>query len=285
MNINAGNGGNTVMPSNSELAELHGGLLQLLKKFHEVCLENNILYSLHGGTMLGAVREKGFIPWDDDLDISLMRSEYEKLKECLKKTIVEDDKEYALVTAERFARFVQYQKGKLPLCVDLFVYDYISESKYGQWCKITGLMLLGGLLRKKETLVLTREKNYSKIQYAICYGCYLVGRLLPYQWRYAWFEWFSKKRFCGKRKKMLRSNDQYSGMKIILPVEYMSEFILLPFEDTELMVTRNYHEVLISSYGEDYMKPLRYDQTETHNLLHSLLSQNGKEIKGNLSEK
>ena len=67
-----------------DLAVIHEELLILLQRLHEICLENDIRYSLHGGTLLGAVREKGFIPWDDDADITLTRGEFEKLRKVLR---------------------------------------------------------------------------------------------------------------------------------------------------------------------------------------------------------
>ena len=71
------------MPSEAGMEEIHQDILILLKKFHKLCVDNNIKYSLHGGTLLGAIREKGFIPWDDDADITMTRENYEKLREIL----------------------------------------------------------------------------------------------------------------------------------------------------------------------------------------------------------
>ena len=53
-------------------------LLDLLRKFDDICRRNNLKYSLCGGTLLGAIRHKGFIPWDDDVDVFMLRDQYEK---------------------------------------------------------------------------------------------------------------------------------------------------------------------------------------------------------------
>lgn len=58
--------------------ELHTVLLDALKDIDRICRENGLRYYLHAGTLLGAIDHKGFIPWDDDVDISMMRADYEK---------------------------------------------------------------------------------------------------------------------------------------------------------------------------------------------------------------
>lgn len=57
---------------------LHNRLLDMAKTFHRICIDNNLHYYMLGGTMLGAARHKGFIPWDDDMDFGMPREDYEK---------------------------------------------------------------------------------------------------------------------------------------------------------------------------------------------------------------
>lgn len=54
--------------------------LKMMKMIHQVCVENNIEYYIIGGTLLGSVRHKGFIPWDIDIDIAMTRANYQKFK-------------------------------------------------------------------------------------------------------------------------------------------------------------------------------------------------------------
>jgi len=67
------------MKSINTLEELRTIQLNILLSFHQFCADNGIRYSLAAGTLIGAVRHKGFIPWDDDIDVAMPREDYEKL--------------------------------------------------------------------------------------------------------------------------------------------------------------------------------------------------------------
>lgn len=83
-------------------------MLEILQEIHKICVENNLTYWLEAGTLLGAVRHKGFIPWDDDSDVSMPRADYEKFLKIAQKKLPEDmflqtqdtDKEYPLPWAK-----------------------------------------------------------------------------------------------------------------------------------------------------------------------------------------
>jgi len=73
--------------SDTELRSFQMVLLEMLLEIDKICKKNDIKYSLLMGTMLGAVRHGGFIPWDDDVDIAMLRAEYEKFREACRRDL------------------------------------------------------------------------------------------------------------------------------------------------------------------------------------------------------
>ena len=76
--------------------------LEILLEFDKLCRQNGLRYSLAGGTLLGAVRHKGFIPWDDDIDVCMPRPDYERLKELVKKNAL-SERYYVTTDSEKNA--------------------------------------------------------------------------------------------------------------------------------------------------------------------------------------
>ena len=75
--------------NNSELRKLQLTILDIIKLFARICEKNNLRYFMVGGTMLGAIRHKGFIPWDDDVDMGMPRPDYEKFLAIVQKELPE----------------------------------------------------------------------------------------------------------------------------------------------------------------------------------------------------
>lgn len=132
------------MNNNNKLRKLQLTELEILKKVDQVCRQYQINYFLIAGTLLGAVRHKGFIPWDDDIDIGMLRSDYEKFIDiCLHKQALgkeyylhcnESDEDYYLpfikvkknntTFAEKCNENIDTHKG---IFIDVFPYDNVPK--------------------------------------------------------------------------------------------------------------------------------------------------------------
>ena len=113
----------TIPPATGQIREIQLAALSLLKEFDYVCKKNNIPYWLEFGNLIGAVRHHGFIPWDDDVDLGVMREDYECLVETFNNTSRNPD-----IFAEytRPIIRIKYKKSE-HLYIDIFPYD-----KYGK---------------------------------------------------------------------------------------------------------------------------------------------------------
>ena len=81
---------NTKALTTEKLPNVQRCLLQIAKEIKRVCDENHIRYFLYRGSLLGAVRHQGFIPWDDDMDIAMLREDYEQFRQIAPKALGED---------------------------------------------------------------------------------------------------------------------------------------------------------------------------------------------------
>ncbi len=244
------------------LKETHEELLILLKEFHKICEENSICYSLHGGTLLGAIRERGFISWDDDADITLTRADFEKLKKVLKSGVLSN--EFRFDENSRFPKLIMKREGKHAVWTDLFIYDYISEKPFIRKLKLLTNYFFVLFTRTKEEQAFSNLHGlYKGFKKFAMNAVVAVGNLFPMQLRLKWAT-TNMQSLGGKKLFIHRANDQFVGIHLTLKKEVMDNYILTEFCDTKLMVSAKYHDILVSSYGEDYMTPRRDKPDDMH---------------------
>jgi len=237
-------------------------VLRTLIIIHEFFTSHNIKYSLHGGTLIGAIREHGFIEWDDDADLSITRSYYKRFL----KAYADDWKEEDIKFDEIRRKFFVNRKGHPKVWIDLFIYDYISANVLAQKVKIAGIGFFLALIRTPEMLITTKARGkYKGWKFALMKVISSLGQLIPEKKKYQMLS-RQHQRFSGKRQYIHRSNDQFHGVKEILPKETMENYILVSFENTKLMVSSQYDIILRRSFG-DYMTPVKMeDDVKAHEM-------------------
>ena len=230
------------------LAEMQERLLQTLDALDSLCRENNIHYSIHGGTLLGAERNHHLIPWDDDVDVSMWRDEFVRLKEVINEGTIPEGF-YLDETTMWFPRFVMKRQDD-PVYIDILVWDYISENRLAQKLKITSLRAIQGMM--KEDVDYSQYGLKGKILVGATQG---MGKFLSTKKKLEIFHTIQTKRWVGSKKYIHRSNDSYRGCTYILDSHYMDDYSDIELEGSNYMVNKRYHEFLIMEYGEDYLTP------------------------------
>lgn len=241
----------------------HQHLLDILCVFDDFCTKNQIRYTLHGGTLLGAVRGNEFIPWDDDADVALTRADYQNL-----------------VAAMEAAPLEYYIRGKIKkqfckkdnpdIWVDLFVCDYITDNKFLRKVKLGLLTVLDVMNRDRESMKLSNLKEYSRAKQLIYKILFVAGKIFPRKWLAKCHRFISEKCFLGKRQTMFRSSDHYAGRKKVFPAQWMEHYEKVSFMGKEMPILENYGDLLYQCYGADYMTPVFEERTEQiHGLMRS----------------
>ena len=130
------NNTNNYLMAEYDLKILQSYVFQILVEFDRICTKNDIKYSLEGGTLLGAIKYKGFVPWDDDIDVVMLREEYDKfIKICDN----ELDKENFVIN--NFYNIENFPLNYSKLCYKhslIYDYSYSKINNAHDWNKDMG---------------------------------------------------------------------------------------------------------------------------------------------------
>ena len=272
-------------PTDKELKKLKKLILMIYKDVFSVCEENGLTLFLGGGSALGAVRHGGFIPWDDDMDLMMMRSDYEAFKEIFDRTL--SDKYILQVPGARgktatnlfmkvilkgtkCTELVQANApGEHGIWVDIFPIEYAPENKLlrrvkGFFTDALAYACVSNYMRRFESdemRAYAMGSKGAKINRLIRRALGFVTSPIPYQRMYDFFDRISR----GRKE---------TGF-ITIPTgirHYMGELHALnafhppketAFEGVKGYLPGNTHEYLHQLYG-DYMTPPPEDRRERH---------------------
>ena len=118
----------TLPPATGQIRNVQLANLALLKELDYVCRLNNLQYWLDFGSLLGAIRHKGFIPWDDDIDVSMMRDDYDKIIDAFKKSSRNPDIYAEQTLLGKSQTMIKVKHRKCPyLFVDIFPHDWANK--------------------------------------------------------------------------------------------------------------------------------------------------------------
>lgn len=261
---------NVVSFTDEDIANIRKAQLELLNFLNEICEMNNLKWWLCSGSLLGAIRHHGYIPWDDDIDLCMPREDYNALISIFKNGYYSNNKKYFLQSYASDAKynfnfcklrfenslFKEMSLQKLDIhhgiYIDIYALDHIPDTKLNRFlynfnCSIVKARRNTGLFLPKEFY---KQRSFK-------------GKLLQVlSWLLTFF--LTTKRIVRMNEKYLtKTNEKYkSGNKVILNsdlrVQYDSADFLRTdncrFENTKAKIPSGFDSILTKQYG-DYMTP------------------------------
>lgn len=248
--------------------ELRKVQIDILKYLHNLCEENNLLYYLAYGTLIGAVRHKGYIPWDDDIDVYMPIDDFKKA--C--KLMNSKKNKYVFLNCEEFPEYpisfgkimrtdtVMYEKNnsfnKMDLGVNIDVFPIVPVDNKKIENKKDKIDLRCFFYRCKSLTPIENENMFKKIvKQAIHLSMFLVN-------------------FNNNARKIVEERDECRGNDFFVELSEYSDFrhditdfserVLLEFEGERYYAPKEYDKILSKVYGDYMTMPKEKDRVSTH---------------------
>ena len=249
--------------------QLH--ILKILQAVDKVCQEHNLRYYLWAGTMLGAVRHKGFIPWDDDMDIAMPRKDYDTLMahahEWLPKPFeavcAETDPNYPggfgkIIDASTTLIEREHSDYLGGIYIDVFPLDGVPSTRFAQKLNCMRYAITDRLIYYVHRNPYKHGHGFDSLIIKT------IQALFTHKELQAAIRRIRVKYDYDSSKKILDYDDGFSG---IMDKSILGEPTPIKFEDCLLMGLEHWDKYLANKYG-DYMTIPKHDEQRQHNFFY-----------------
>ncbi len=255
-------------------------MLSLLEKFDELCAKYGITYYLGGGTALGAVRNGGFLPWDDDTDIYITRDNYLKLLD-VQNVFFDDD--FVLVNSQKFPRY----GNTLARCIDTkstaFTKSRIADNApKGQFLE---LFILDPMPKEERAQAEWRIKHWIYAELLSTSFIVANNRICKWTNKEIYYKYIEKCNTIGKEEVLKQLEGElftipesdakeycarWGLRQLIYDIDWFQEPRYIPFENIELPVAKNVERVLRFDYGDNWMYIPEEDKQRKHDIIQNM---------------
>ncbi len=252
-----------------QVKQIQRVLLMVLGDIDAVCRKNNLHYILIGGTAIGCIRHKGFIPWDDDVDVAMTRKDYEIFRKAIANEYAD---KYILTDAIRennygknipklrlkgtvYKTLLKVDPNDKEITADIFVIENVENNPIGKYLHgilslVMGYLLSCRRLADKEEFFRTiyKDKDFGRKV--------LVGKILSFATLDKWAHWTeSIYAMCKNHnsRNVTVPVDRRHFFGEIFPREIMCDTVDAVFEDRTLMIPKSCDYYLTERYGK-YME-------------------------------
>ncbi len=253
------------------MTEKQEHLLQLFRELDEICKKNNLRYVMAGGTAIGVVRNEGFIPWDDDVDIYMPRDDWNKLVE-ISGSVLPEHRALQCVDVDRsytntFPRYVATDS-----CA-LHKHQIIGRDSAGEIIDVLTL-----------DPIPADDKEYEKYRTHMMIYSELVNMVVVYGARWeipvtAYLRWLFSYTFLGKDRTLKKLEKimysykeedcpryamRWGGCPFLFDKDMMFPVKYMNFENTKVMVPHRMSDYLIWHYGDEWSYIPPHGERESH---------------------